>query len=39
MLYINGNQTKKISTQEMVDKVIALIEKKELEIKNKSTNK
>ncbi len=39
MLYINGNQTKKISTQEMVDKVISLIEKKELEIKNKSTNK
>ena len=39
MLYINGNQTKKISTQEMVDKVIALIEKKEIEIKNKSTNK
>jgi len=35
MLYINGNQMKKISTQEMIDKIITLIEKKEEEIKNK----
>ncbi len=34
MLYVDGNQMKKISTNEMVDKVISLIEKKELEIKN-----
>tara|TARA_B100000674_G_scaffold42152_1_gene29313 strand:- start:3696 stop:4805 length:1110 start_codon:yes stop_codon:yes gene_type:complete len=39
MLYINGNQMKKISTQEMVDKVLALIEKKETEIKNKTSAK
>ena len=39
MLYINGNQMKKISTKEMVNKVITLIEKKELEIKNKSQAK
>ena len=30
---------KKISTKEMVDKVISLIEKKEQENQNKSTNK
>ena len=39
MLYIDGNQMKKISTQEMIKKVISLIEKKELEIKSKSQNK
>ncbi len=39
MLYINGNQMKKISTKEMINKVITLIEKKELEIKNKSQAK
>ena len=35
MLYINGNQTKKISTEEMINQIIALIEKKEQEIKKK----
>ena len=39
MLYLNGEQMKKISTKEMVDKVISLIEKKEQENQNKSTNK
>ena len=39
MLYLNGEQMKKISTKEMIDKVIGLIEKKELEIQKKSTNK
>ena len=39
MLYINGTQMKKISTQEMIDKIIALIEKKEIEIKNKAVIK
>ena len=29
MLYINGNQMKKISTSEMIDKIISLIEQKE----------
>ena len=33
MLYINGQQLKKISTKEMIDKVISFIEKKEKEIK------
>ena len=36
MLYINGKQIKKISTKDMVDKVVSLIEKKELEIKKQS---
>ncbi len=36
MLYINGDQTKKISTNEMIDKIIALVEEKDTEIKNKS---
>ena len=35
MLYINGKQIKKISTDEMIDKIISLIEKKELELKSK----
>ena len=39
MLYINGSQIKKISTKEMVNKIITLIEKKELEIKNNSSIK
>ena len=39
MLYLNGEQMKKISTKEMVDKVISLIEKKEQENQNKPTNK
>ena len=39
MLYINGNQTKKISTQEMIDKIIHLIEKKDLELKEQSQKK
>ena len=33
MLYINGNQMKKISTKEMIEKIISLVEKKDLEIK------
>jgi len=33
MLYINGKQMKKISTNEMVDKIVSLIEKKESELK------
>ena len=36
MLYIDGNQMKKISTNEMIDKIISLIKQKELEIKSKS---
>tara|TARA_Y100001935_G_scaffold210062_1_gene179982 strand:- start:160 stop:1269 length:1110 start_codon:yes stop_codon:yes gene_type:complete len=39
MLYINGNQAKKISTNEMVNKIISLIENKELELKEKSKKK
>jgi len=34
MLYINGNQMKKISTNEMIDKIISLIKEKEIELKN-----
>ena len=33
MLYISGNQIKKISTNEMIDRIVSLIEKKELEQK------
>ena len=33
MLYINGNQMKKISTNEMIDKMISLIKEKEIENK------
>ena len=36
MLYIHGDQTKKISTNEMIDKIITLVEEKESELKNKS---
>ena len=36
MLYINGNQFKKIETNEMIDQIISLIEKKEAEFKKKS---
>ena len=36
MLYINGNQAKKISTNEMVNKIISLIENKELELSKKN---
>ena len=36
MLYINGNQFKKIETNEMIDQIISLIEKKEAEFKQKS---
>ena len=32
MLYINGHQAKKISTNEMVDQIISLIENKDLEL-------
>ena len=39
MLYLNGNQMKKISTNEMIDKVMSLIKQKELEIKSKSQKK
>ncbi len=39
MLYINGNQMKKISTKEMIDKIISIIEKKELELKKSSKKK
>ena len=33
MLYINGNQLKKISTKQIIDEIISLVEKKDLEIK------
>ena len=36
MLYINGDQTKKISTNEMIEKIITLVEEKDSELKNKS---
>ena len=39
MLYINGNQMKKISTDEMVDKIISILEKKDLELKTTSQDK
>ena len=39
MLYINGNQMKKISTNEMIDKIVSLIKQKELEIETKSQKK
>ena len=39
MLYINGIQSKKISTNEMVDRIIHLIEKKDLEITEQSQKK
>ncbi len=39
MLYINGDQMKKISTNEMVDKIISLIEIKEKELKKVSKDK
>ncbi len=36
MLYINGNQSKKIETNEMIDKIVSLIEEKEIELKKES---
>ena len=36
MLYINGDQIKKISSKELVDKVVTLIEEKERKIKDDS---
>ena len=33
MLYINGNQLKKISTKQIIDEIVSLVEKKDLEIK------
>ncbi len=38
MLYINGNQIKKIETPEMIDKIVSLIEKKEKEIELKKVS-
>ena len=38
MLYINGEQIKKISTNEMINQIVSLIEKKDLEIKKKFHN-
>ncbi len=32
MLYINGNQAKKIDTNEMIDKIVSLVEEKDKEI-------
>ena len=39
MLYIEGNQIKKISTSEMVDQVVSLVEKKDLELKKEFQKK
>ncbi len=39
MLYLNGSQMKKISTDEMIQKIISLIEKKEFELKAKNLTK
>jgi len=39
MLYINGNQMKKINTDEMIDKIVSLIEQKDLELKAESQKK
>tara|TARA_B100000029_G_scaffold479289_1_gene526216 strand:+ start:2838 stop:3947 length:1110 start_codon:yes stop_codon:yes gene_type:complete len=36
MLYVDGSQMKKISTNEMVDKIVSLIEKKDIELKTAS---
>ena len=36
MLYINGNQSKKIETSKMIDKIVSLIEQKEIELKKQS---
>ncbi len=33
MLYINGNQLEKISTNKMIDKIVSIVEKKDFEIK------
>ena len=38
MLYINGNQIEKIESQQMIEKIINLVEKKDSEIK-KNQNK
>ncbi len=32
MLYVNGNQLKKISTEEMLEKIVSIIEQKELDL-------
>ena len=34
MLYVNGNQLKKISTEEMLEKIVSIIEQKELELRS-----
>ena len=34
MLYVNGNQLKKISTEEMLEKIVAIIEQKELDLRS-----
>ena len=39
MLYINGTQIKKISSNEMIDKIISMIENKDKELKKISKNK
>ncbi len=39
MLYIKGSQIKKISTNEMIDKIVSLVEKKDLELKAESQRK
>ena len=39
MLYINGNQMKKISTNDMIDKIVSLIEKKVENLKLESQSK
>ena len=36
MLYINGSQFKKIATSDLIDKVVSLIEKQDIELKAKS---
>ena len=36
MLYINGNQIKKVNTNEIVNKIISLVEQKDNELKAKS---
>ncbi len=36
MLYINGNQTNKIKTNEMIDRIVSLVEEKDIEIQKNS---
>ena len=38
MLYINGNQAKKIDTKEMIEKIVSLVEQRDIELKKEQKN-